>query len=246
MTQSVVILAAGVGKRLRPLTSDRPKSLLPVGGRPLLYWQLDALRDAGLDSERVHVMAGHCANRFEEAALGGARVHYYPDYEQVNNIGTLGFALERVEPPVLIVNSDTMFARRHLECLGSELSESALLYDPLQPPRAEAMKIRMIDNRLAEISKSIDSRMADGEYIGVARIAADAHALLREVCQELAEKNPNLWYEDAFAELCGEVDFNCRSIGELPWIEIDSHDDLAAADQMVAADPTGELWSVRS
>ena len=59
-TPTAIILAAGRGSRMRELTDTKPKCLLELAGRPLLHWQLDALRDAGV--ERIVLVRGYAAH----------------------------------------------------------------------------------------------------------------------------------------------------------------------------------------
>jgi choline kinase len=227
--ESVVILAAGVGSRLRPLTDRVPKSLLHVGSCTILEWQLDALAKAGYNRSTVHVVAGHGHEHFSPAVLGSAKLLVFREYQSVNNVGTLAFALSEVPPPVVLVNADTLFSAEHLVRLRAAPGDSALLYDPTRPPRPEAMKIRIADSRLAGIAKSLAPESAHGEYIGLARLGTAAHEPVRAACDRLVAERPESWYEDALAEICTTIRFTCLSIGELPWIEIDDHDDLARA-----------------
>lgn len=229
----MVILAAGIGSRLRPATERMPKSLLPVGDDTILGWQLRALSESGIATENVVVIAGHQADQFQQHDLGGARVLFYPDYATTNNIGTFAFALERVAPPLLLVNSDTLFHRRHLERLRSDFAETEILYDPTRPVREEAMKIRTEAGRLRGIGKALQADVAEGEYIGVARIGAEAHRRLLRVSRKLARHDASLWYESALAEVCTLSPIWCRSTGDLRWAEVDDHDDWRVAERLV-------------
>ena len=231
-----MILAAGVGSRLRPLTDYVPKSLLPVGGRTILQWQLRSLSAAGVSDASVTVVAGHGHEHFSQAVLGRARMIFFSDYLAVNNVGTLGFALTHAEAPVLIVNSDTLFTPGHVTKLLKNHSDSALLYDPLVPPRAEAMKVRMEDHVLQEIAKSLDPTTAHGEYIGLARLGPDASPAVRDACADLVRRRPQSWYEDAFAHVCKRLPIACIDIASDSWIEVDDHEDLRRAASLVQRD----------
>src|ERR1044071_3517735 len=91
-TPSIVILAAGEGTRLRPHTLDRPKCLVPLAGRPLLAWQTDALRAAGVDD--IVVVTGYRADQIR--ALG-YRTVFNPRYEKTNMVASLMCARDTLD-----------------------------------------------------------------------------------------------------------------------------------------------------
>lgn len=104
-----MILAAGRGERMRPLTDSLPKPLLPAGGRPLIAWHLAKLAAAGVRDVVVnHAHLGHLI----EAALGsgatfGLRLHYSPEAEALETAGGIANALPLLgSAPFVVVNGD--------------------------------------------------------------------------------------------------------------------------------------------
>ncbi|HEY2542297.1 MAG TPA: nucleotidyltransferase family protein [Gaiellaceae bacterium] len=109
-----LILAAGYATRLRPLTDDLPKHLLPVGGRPMLDWVLDKIHDGGIDD--VHVVTNaRFAHMFEEWAAGkGVRVHddgTTSNDDRLGAIGDIRFVQERIgaDDDLLVIAGDNLF-----------------------------------------------------------------------------------------------------------------------------------------
>jgi len=106
---SAMILAAGRGERMRPLTDDTPKPLLRAGGRPLIVWQIEALARAGFSDIVINV-----AHRGDLliAALGdgaalGVRIRWSPEGEPLETAGGVATALPLLRPgPALIVSGD--------------------------------------------------------------------------------------------------------------------------------------------
>ncbi len=88
---NAVILSAGQGKRLSPLTDARPKCLVPIAGRPILEWQVRALATAGVDD--ITVVTGFCANAVEAMLMtinvpAEVSTVYNPFYTVADNIGS--------------------------------------------------------------------------------------------------------------------------------------------------------------
>jgi MurNAc alpha-1-phosphate uridylyltransferase len=104
-----MILAAGRGERMRPLTDETPKPLLVAGGRPLVVWHIEALVRAGLRD--IVINHAHLGHRIEQA-LGdgsryGARIRYSPEGEALETAGGIAHALPLLgSDPFLVVNGD--------------------------------------------------------------------------------------------------------------------------------------------
>jgi len=106
-----MILAAGRGERMRPLTDRIPKPLLPVGGKPLIVWHLERLAKAGL--REVVINHAHLGEQIEAALGGGARwglsIRYSPEAEgALETAGGIANALPLLgtEEPFLVINGD--------------------------------------------------------------------------------------------------------------------------------------------
>lgn len=109
MPYGAMILAAGRGERMRPLSDTTPKPLLEVGGKPLIVWQIEALRRAGCTD--IVVNAAHLADRLT-AALGdgvalGVRIAWSIEPEPLETAGGIATALPLLPAgPALIVSAD--------------------------------------------------------------------------------------------------------------------------------------------
>ncbi len=104
-----VIMAGGFGKRLRPLTEDVPKPMLPVGGRPLLEITLEQLRLAGIRSVTVttHYLPEKITGHFGDGSRFGVDIRYVQESKPMGTAGALSL-LERAEEPMLVVNGDVL------------------------------------------------------------------------------------------------------------------------------------------
>lgn len=235
-----VILAAGIGSRLRPLTERLPKALLSVGqGDTLLDCALSMLGRAGV--ERTVVVTGFAAGEIEDRledlehrhAMAIATV-FNPGWARRNNAYSLWIARRELRDGAILVNADTLFPVSVLDELGAlpELDyDIALAADMDKSLGAEEMKLH-VDPRgyVTDVSKDLDPVLADGEYIGVARIAAGAAERLEDALAATWRDRPDAYYEDGFQRL---IDQGGRVLSvpfrRMPWVEVDDHADLALA-----------------
>src|SRR2546425_5270915 len=132
VSPSAVTLAAGVARRLAPLTDHTQKSLLPVGGRAMLAWMLEALHAVGVP--RVVIVVGHCADQVEPLPASAPRgltiqcVHN-PAYQKGSALSLYCARDVMVREPTLIMDADVVFPREFLGRLVGSTAANALLID---------------------------------------------------------------------------------------------------------------------
>jgi dTDP-glucose pyrophosphorylase len=104
-----LVMAGGYGTRLRPLTDDMPKPMLPVGDRPLLEIIVDGLREAGIKQVNVatHYKAEVIANHFKDGQKFGVDIRYVKEDEPLGTAGALSL-LDESEEPLLVINGDIL------------------------------------------------------------------------------------------------------------------------------------------
>ena len=233
-----MVLAAGQGQRLRPLTVDLPKTLLPVAGEEsILDIALRNLRAVGL--EEVVIVTGFASHRIEERVADleerfGVRITlvYNDRAEEWNNAYSLWMAREHFAEGVLLVNGDTVHpVSVEQTLLSARGADIVLALDDVKPLAEEEMKVLVSsDGRLERINKQLDPSAAHGEYMGLTLIEPAAAAGLAEALEATWRRDPGLYYEDGFQEYAdrgGRV--GVAPIGAIEWVEIDNHDDLARA-----------------
>lgn len=104
-----VIMAGGFGNRLRPLTEDLPKPMLPVGDRPLLEVMIARFRDAGIQHVHVttHFMPEKIMNYFGDGSAFGVDLSYVSEDMPLGTAGALGLMSPPTEP-LLVINGDIL------------------------------------------------------------------------------------------------------------------------------------------
>lgn len=234
-----MVLAAGAGRRLHPDTDNLPKTLLPVAGEDTI---LDiGLRNlAGVGLETVVIVTGFAADRIEERRedLGrryGLQIEtlFNPKAEEWNNAYSLWCARELFDQGVLMVNGDTVHPQSVQEAVlaargGDDL---VIAVDDVKTLGEEEMKVHLTSaGRLDRIHKTLEPATAAGEYIGVTLIEPHAADALADALKTTWEADPQQYYEDGFQVLAdrgGRI--LAAPIGDVPWVEVDDHTDLAKA-----------------
>jgi choline kinase len=233
-----MVLAAGPGSRLLPLTESIPKTLLEIDGeRTILDQALANLKSVGLDD--VVVVTGYAADAVRERVPELERTHgvnlelVYNDKALVwNNAYSLWLARDHFAQGVLLVNGDTVHPPSVEESLLEARGADVLLaIDDEKSLGDEEMKVLVSpEGALRRITKQMDPADAEGEYIGVTLIEPSAATPLAEALEATWKRDTTLYYEDGYQEMAdrgGQV--HCAPIGVVEWVEVDDHADLARA-----------------
>lgn len=236
---NAVILSAGQGKRLSPLTDARPKCLVPIGGRPILEWQIRSLAAAGVDE--IAVVTGFCADAVDAMLMttnvpAEVRTLYNPFYTVADNIGSCWAARDLFGPDTLLLNGDTLFEPEiALRLLDRATAPITVTIDSKGTYDADDMKIRRDGDRLTAIGKTLETPV-DGEAIGMIRLQNGGGDRFVEAMRSALKREETLrrWYLSIIDELAREGGVGVVSIEGLNWSEIDFPRDLPIAESKVA------------
>lgn len=236
---NAVILSAGQGKRLSPLTDSRPKCLVPIASRPILEWQVRALVEAGVDD--ITVVTGFRAGDVEAMlrTLGvdaRLRTVYNPFYAVADNIVSVWQAREFIGGDTLLINGDTLFepalAARVLTEARAPISVTIDHKDHFD---SDDMKVRIDGDRLLAIGKQLEDPV-DGESIGMIRFRDGGGARFVARLEQLLRDPESLrrWYLSVIDELAREGGVGVVPISGLAWSEVDFPRDLPIAEMAVS------------
>lgn len=231
-----LILAAGLGSRLAPITDTCPKSMVPVNGTPILFKQIENLKENGITD--ITVVSGYLGDVLRDAVLAKypeVKVIHSVDYASTNNMYSAYLGREAVEGEAfLMMNADVFYDASVVKSLLAFEAENAIVTD-IGNYLEESMKVVEKDGRLVEIAKTITKEDALGASIDVYKFSPEAGKAFFDVCRDFIEvkKELTMWSEVALNEVLGKVEFKaCPLDGR--WLEIDNHDDLAAAEKLFA------------
>ena len=230
-----VILAAGLAKRLRPLTDEKPKCLLEVGGKTLLQRTVDAMISASV--KEFVVVTGYRENMIREFLTVN-----YPlsiinfidnvDYEHNNNIFSLWLAMQQLHgQEVLLMDSDILCDPEAVRRVAKKTNPALAMQQ--HELGEEEMKI-VVDKagRITEISKTCNPADAIGESVGIEKMTAEyTEAIYQELRKMiLDEVLIDIFYERAFERLIPQGHtFEVVDTTDLFSYELDTPEDLAKA-----------------
>src|SRR4051794_11893991 len=152
-----VILSAGKGSRLLPLTADRPKCLIALSGKTLLDWQLDVLQAAGV--REIVVVTGFREHLVDETAARrtGVRTLFNPFYHVADNLGSVWMARGEFDRDLLLLNGDTLVSGPLLaRVLAAEAGPIAVTVDEKDDYDSDDMKVLREGDRLLRIGKALE------------------------------------------------------------------------------------------
>ena len=234
-----IILSAGQGRRLMPLTESMPKCCLMLDGETLLDHQVKSLAANGMDE--IVVVTGFAQHVVQEVINGmdgvSIRTLYNPFYALSDNLGTSWVARNEMKAPFLLVNGDTLFEPSTLaSLLSSEQSfPVTLATDHKNHYDDDDMKISAEGTQVNRVGKKLDMNIVNGESIGMMVFnQAGADVFVRKV-ESLMTGPDGLarWYLSAIDELAGEGLVGTHSVHGHGWCEVDDLADLTYAEKTV-------------
>lgn len=244
-----IILAAGQGTRLRPLTNDKPKCLVPLLGVSLLERQVNVLKQA--DINKIHIIAGYLAHQVEIMAKKlELTVSINEHYAETNMVATLFSALPYIEEMIgqnqdlIIAYGDIVYQSENLHALLNCKDEIALMIDKkwyelwslrLDNPLDDAETFMMDSlEYVVELGKKPkDYTCIQGQYTGLIKIRADKITALIKFYKNLDRKsiydNKNFdnMYMTSFLQLMIEAGWKVKAVlVNHGWLEVDSIEDI--------------------
>lgn len=234
--KKAILLAAGIGSRLRPITERKPKCLVEVGGKPMLGYSIDALVAHGI--EDIVIVLGYMGDSIREyceRAYPGRHFTYIEDedFDHANNLHGLYLARKHLTEDALVMNGDLVFDPSVIAKLKAARS-SAIAVD-VGRYMEESMKVVVRKGIVTGISKKITPSESYGCSIDVYKfVKKDMRALVLELESTIRRGSLTEWTEAALDRLFAKGAIRAKpvAIGRARWAEIDNLDDLHAAEAL--------------
>jgi choline kinase len=259
MTRAL-ILAAGQGTRLQPLTNNKPKCLVPLLGKSLLERQVHTLQNAGVDN--IHIATGY---RSDQIKALGFNCTDNARYAETNMVETLFCALDFIqqEGDLIIAYGDIVYQSENLEALLASDDEIVLMIDAkwkdlwslrLENPLEDAETLMMDDDGyVTELGKKPDSyERIQGQYTGLIKIRADKIPGLVQFYNKLDRsktydgKDFDNMYMTSFLQLLIDSGWQAKAaLVNNGWLEVDSVDDLNQYESMARDGSLDEFYQVK-
>ena len=235
-----LILAAGFGKRLQPITNTIPKSMVEVNGTPLLVNALNNLTALGIND--IGIVVGHMANYIQEqigSVWNGATITYFENsrYLETNNVVSLFNALDFCNDDMLMLECDIFYHKEMLTELVSGTGECSILVSPFNPATMDGTVIRVEGDRAVELilgkwqGEGFDysnTRKTVNMYRFTKKFVHKYMPLIKWYVENIGEQS---YYEKVLGSLIylRECDIRIVEVPERMWCEIDNVLDLERA-----------------
>ena len=229
-----IILAAGKGERLNPISGDKPKCLIEMDGVSLIERQIRILKQAAV--RNIAVVVGYGADQVRDRC--GNKVAYIENsrHGETNSLYSLWLARHLLSDGFVVLNADVLFHDQILHDLISAPYDDALLvsYDPATVMGQEEMKVKVRKGLVVDMSKDMDPVDADGENVGIVKFGpVGAKQLLLHMNHLIAEGSLRAWTSSVFREFARSSHLHAISTRGYPWIEIDFPEDYWRAREEV-------------
>ncbi len=227
-----IILAAGRGSRLLPLTTDLPKCLLPIGNTTVLGMQLDTLFANGVKTATVITgFNSHKVDAEIAARTSGPQVEtlFNPFFQVADNLASCWMARRVMDRDFLIINGDTLFSPELLQTiLAAPATDIAVTIDQKGHYDGDDMKITLDGRVLTAIGKTLPLTETDGESIGMLRFMNAGRGIFSDELMRLM-KTPDgtkSWFLSAIHGLAQSgVQIDTINIKGSDWSELDTSED---------------------
>lgn len=233
-----IILAAGIGKRLRPITNHTPKCLIEFNGKALIDNYFNSFHECGI--KEVVLVVGYLSETLEKK-LGDryldidVKYIHNKDYAFSNSAYSLWLAKDEIsEKSFILADSDILFDRRILRRLVNSRYENCLVVDSVFEETGEEVKVvgevsivKQMGKKIADRSKLI------GESLGLYKFSKKVTSLLLGGTEKyLNIHGRTAEYEDALNSILALFEMHYITTQGLPWIDIDSAEDLQKANRL--------------
>lgn len=243
-----IIIAAGLGSRLRPLTDNKPKCMLKINEKTLIERQIETFRKCGIDD--IIIVKGYKKNLIN---YSGVKYYINRDYRNNNILESLMYAKKEMTSEFIASYSDIWYDEDIVKKLMNSKADISLIVDTnwishykerYQHPIEEAEKVAVENNRVVRVSKIINPNEAHGEFIGLAKFSRKGAEILKReyaaVKKELQNKPfqtaasvEKAYLTDMIQELIDRgyevINVDIRD----KWIEIDTLEDYERAQKVI-------------
>lgn len=244
-----IILAAGIGQRLRPLTRDITKTLINVRELTILELILCNFYSAGI--KKVIIVVGHGKEKlinFTKQVQRKIPIEVMftenPIFNKTNTSYSLLIALKEILnkeiSTIIAINGDTIF---DIKILGKLIhtKTTALVIDNVKILTPESFKVLIREGVIEKMGKDVDSAVANGEFIGLSKIAKEDFEEFFEILDQIVSINPNNYYDFAFQTLSKRKRLDYVHTDGLKWTEVDFLTDLEYAKKIISQMELGKI-----
>ncbi len=231
---TAVILAAGMGTRLKGFIDDRPKGLMKVGDREIIKESLDRLKKGGINN--IILVTGYQHETYVEALKDEYPTIQYvqnPDFETTGSMHSLFVTRGTVTTDFLLLESDLLYEDRCItEILKTEPENVILLSG--ETKSCDEVYVYGQDDTIQRISKEkTDKYVCQGELVGISKISFQLFEHMCDYYADAMDRFSNYHYENCISDLSGQTDIQYHKVEDIVWTEIDNIDHYNRAVELI-------------
>ena len=223
-----IILAAGAGTRLHPITLKHPKALFSLDGSTTILGRMTAMIHKFDPSAELVIVTGFQSELIKRSVAAATWIDN-PFYAVTNSIASLWFARQFLNQEVTVLNGDIVMSQSLIMDVVTQHTDFPYVLMDSSIMDGD-YNVQSCQGKVVVMSKSLTS--CSGEYAGVTKLDKKSAIILNQKIQEMVNNGLyNAWYEDALVQMIFEQDFDLRAkdISAYEWTEVDSVDDLIYA-----------------
>jgi len=246
MIEHAILLSAGQGSRMLPLTAERPKCMIDFSGRTLIEWQIEMLARGGV--KHIDVVTGFMTDMVD-ALLDGIddprvtiATRFNPFYKVADNLGSCWIVREQMRGDFLILNGDTLVSEEIVTRVQQDHGwPIAVTVDVKDAYDSDDMKVERDGDRLARIGKTLTAQQSNAESIGFLAFRDEGVDLFRETVRKAMRTPEGVqhWYLKVIDSLAPTGKVGTVSIEGQEWAEVDFLNDIEIATALT------DRWAAR-
>ena len=228
-----VILAAGIGSRLRGIVEDKPKGFMQFGNKPIIEESITKLIRIGIT--KIIIVTGYHSEYYDMLK------EKYPfivtiknqHFENTGSMFSLFTAKELIDNDFLLLESDLIYEYKALQVIQNSVFSNCILLSG-KTNSGDEVYVGTHENRIVNLSKNHDEiKKLGGELVGISKISNDLYKLMVEHSEKQFNKNQQYQYEDCLTDISNLKEINFELIEDLAWMEIDDNNHFKKASEKI-------------
>lgn len=220
-----VILAAGIGSRLKKNTKTKPKCLVKIGEKSIIDYQIKALTDCNINE--IIIVTGYKSEMVEDY-LKEYKIIKNSDYQKTNSMYSLWLTKEEVfDSDFILLNGDVIVEKESIKKLSSNINKTSTLVIQREKCTQGEMNLIVEGTQVKKIGKNIEAKKSNFESAQITFFSSKASKFLFYQIEKFINKNLlNLFPAKAYFRIINEIGMEIVTADKSKWFEIDTEEDL--------------------
>ena len=231
--RQAVILAAGVGGRLKGTLDDRPKGFIKLGERTIIEESIAKLIQANITD--IVIVTGYRPEFYERLSeeFAVVRTIWNPDFAGTGSMRSFCVASPYINSDFLLLESDLSYEYKALQTLQSSSLDNCILLSG-ETGSGDEVYVGISGDRVVNMSKKrSDITCLGGELVGISKISQELYRRMINICPKKCEHNRQYHYEDCLTDISDDIAIHYHYIEDLAWTEIDDENQLTRAHEKI-------------